>query len=62
MEDFKPGDVVQVKSGGPSMTIASIEGGQALCQWFDKNTQKAGRFALETLEKYTPPGIYVGHF
>ena len=28
-------DVVQLKSGGPKMTVSWCEGEEACCQWFD---------------------------
>lgn len=35
---FNAGDVVQVKSGGPYMTIENIEeNGRVWCVWFDKD-------------------------
>jgi uncharacterized protein YodC (DUF2158 family) len=38
---FQIGDTVELKSGGPAMTIASLETGmgvvRAHCQWFDRN-------------------------
>ena len=38
MEDIKVGDVVILKSGGPKMTISSInDAGVARCRWFEKN-------------------------
>ena len=35
-QELKIGDVVQLKSGGPTMTIKSIDksGGSIHCQWF----------------------------
>lgn len=32
------GDVVQVKSGGPRMTITQITNGNAECTWFENGT------------------------
>ncbi|HKT27884.1 YodC family protein [Dyella sp.] len=51
MSDFKPGDVVQLKSGGPVMTIKFIdEDEEAFCEWFDKKEElKAGRFTVHQL-------------
>jgi uncharacterized protein YodC (DUF2158 family) len=51
MSDFKPGDVVQLKSGGPVMTIKFIdEDGDVFCEWFDKKDElKAGRFTVHQL-------------
>jgi uncharacterized protein YodC (DUF2158 family) len=41
MLSFQIGDTVELKSGGPAMTIARLESEmgvlRAQCQWFDKN-------------------------
>ena len=48
---FKPGDIVRLKSGGPAMTVSSEEsGGAFLCQWFDAATFGEGSFKPESLE------------
>lgn len=40
MSEFKEGDVVRLKSGGPAMTVKSVLSGGALeCHWF--NTEGA---------------------
>lgn len=31
---FKPGDVVQLKSGGPPMTVTMVVGPDTYCTWF----------------------------
>jgi uncharacterized protein YodC (DUF2158 family) len=36
----KIGDIVQLASGGPQMTIISIKGGQTECSWFDKEQKQ----------------------
>ena len=37
MDTFKPGDVVQLKSGGPRMTVYSVAAsGTYLCNWFNR--------------------------
>ncbi|MFC6999560.1 DUF2158 domain-containing protein [Rufibacter roseus] len=36
-ENFKEGDLVKLKSGGPVMTIASSGMGMAACVWFNKD-------------------------
>ncbi len=59
MSDFKAGDVVELKSGGPDMTISdiadySIESSGELsanCVWFDNKKQNSHVFALHTLKK-----------
>lgn len=55
--EFKVGDTVQLKSGGPIMTIdqigrrmgADVE--SAWCQWFEKTKLEKGVFALTSLTK-----------
>ncbi|HEY6120017.1 MAG TPA: DUF2158 domain-containing protein [Pyrinomonadaceae bacterium] len=38
MEDFEIGDVVQLQSGGPKMTVHSlVSDGDVVCQWFEGN-------------------------
>jgi len=63
--DFAPGDVVQLKSGGPVMTVETIDkdgvtGRDAVfCVWFEKvgNRQQVQRdaFSPVLLTKYQPP-------
>ncbi|MBP0438001.1 DUF2158 domain-containing protein [Tianweitania sediminis] len=45
--ELAPGDVVQLKSGGPRMTIEKVEGAQAVCAWMD-------RIAHNNLGSYQP--------
>ena len=54
MSELKIGDVVQLKSGGPSMTIRSV-GTTALCEWFDNATVKSNDFAITSLQTYKEP-------
>ena len=53
-EQFKAGDVVQLKSGGPKMTIREIEnwdgGPRAWCKWFHGNDSKEDVFPLVALK------------
>jgi uncharacterized protein YodC (DUF2158 family) len=53
--EFKVGDVVQLKGGGPVMTIEEIEkyGGEdkAKCVWLDGKKKIADVFRFETLTK-----------
>jgi uncharacterized protein YodC (DUF2158 family) len=62
--EFKKGDVVKLKSGGPLMTIDDIGDyspfgvngtDQAKCIWFEKTKMIEGIFALETLEVVNKP-------
>ena len=59
--EFKVGDVVQLKSGGPLMTVNKVGSGEIGCQWFDKagDDVKTRFFAPETLELWTDEGAEV---
>ena len=50
---IKPGDVVQLKSGGPKMTVARLEttdvGVSAVCGWFDGKSNKVASFPIVML-------------
>jgi uncharacterized protein YodC (DUF2158 family) len=49
---MNPGDVVRLKSSGPSMTVESVQGSYAHCAWFDeKNKPQDKDFLLVTLAK-----------
>ncbi|MEY9191859.1 DUF2158 domain-containing protein [Bradyrhizobium ottawaense] len=54
---FKPGNVVQVKTGGPLMNLVSIgtyaslgNARGAKCVWFEKDKKQDGVFALVNLK------------
>ena len=55
--DFKKGDEVQLKSGGPNMTVSHAVGsdGNVGCQWFNQDggsfELKGARFDPATLKK-----------
>lgn len=56
--DLKEGDVVQLKSGGPPMTITGFNGDSAICQWFDKNKEPQARaFEVIALQPYKAPRL-----
>jgi uncharacterized protein YodC (DUF2158 family) len=53
-QEIKVGDVVQLKSGGPRMTVNSVgdDNGvmSAWCSWFDsKQQEKSGVFPVSSL-------------
>ncbi len=52
--EFKAGDTVALKSGGPTMTIQKLEphSGEmtAWCQWFDGTKPMSNRFSLTSLK------------
>jgi len=53
--EFQDGDVVELKSGGPRMTIAAVKQERAICMWFnqreDFHEEKTGEFLLVTLKR-----------
>lgn len=56
-DEIKAGDTVQLKSGGPIMTVDSVEDGRAYCQWFDSKSEPHGDYyALVVLKKSELPG------
>jgi uncharacterized protein YodC (DUF2158 family) len=54
--NLKPGTVVELKSGGPKMTVVGenvlmgIETGFVRCEWFEKSKQMSGAFAETSLK------------
>lgn len=52
MPQFKAGDTVRLKSGGPLMTVSDVDsGGYVTCEWFDdKNAPQRRSFVTATLE------------
>jgi uncharacterized protein YodC (DUF2158 family) len=58
MAGIKKGDVVQLKSGGPEMTVNFVENSygveEAACTWFINNKKESSRFPVETLTLVTP--------
>jgi uncharacterized protein YodC (DUF2158 family) len=50
---MQPGDIVQLKSGGPLMTIQSVDHTGITCTWFDdKHNLKTAEFLASMLEPY----------
>ena len=49
---FKPGDVVQLKSGGPIMTVKSVSGDDAACIWFEKTKEHRSVFPTALLSAF----------
>lgn len=48
---FKPGDIVSLRSGGPLMTVVMVSGPSALCEWFSDDPQPQSRsFAVTSLK------------
>lgn len=57
IKEFKVGDVVVLKSGGPKMTINNfLDEDRIECTWFDqKNILQYQNFRPELLKHYEPP-------
>ncbi len=52
---MKIGDAVQLKSGGPKMTIKRTDGpmgGNIVCQWFAGSKLQEGHFNADSIEPY----------
>lgn len=52
-QQFKTGDIVQLKSGGPKMTVrepSSSREGVIYCQWFAGSKLENGAFPMDSLE------------
>ncbi len=61
MSKFKAGDVVELNSGGPVMTILEVKNnGWVVCEWFDKNHtyNKKEFFGIEYRYLRNVRGIY----
>jgi uncharacterized protein YodC (DUF2158 family) len=54
-DGIKAGDVVQLKSGGPKMTVTKVEEWMAVmrahCEWFVGDANKRGNFPLTSLKR-----------
>jgi uncharacterized protein YodC (DUF2158 family) len=52
MEEFEIGAVVQLRSGGPKMTVHSlVSDGDVVCKWFESNEVHEEKFPKEALKK-----------
>lgn len=57
MADFKKGDIVVLKSGGPRMTVHQVhEEGDVTCVWFKVNERDQHGFDPETLKLLSERG------
>jgi uncharacterized protein YodC (DUF2158 family) len=55
MDELKPGDTVQLKSGGPIMTVRSIDRVEWItCDWFENNKAEHKQFNRAQLKKVDP--------
>lgn len=58
---FRAGDVVQLKSGGPLMTVSEIDGNTVHCGWMAGTEEKSSSFPSEMLKSASggPKAFYV---
>jgi uncharacterized protein YodC (DUF2158 family) len=56
-DKFNPGDIVQLKSGGPKMTVTQLieDGSWAYTAWFAGSKHETGRFPVVTLIPISDP-------
>ena len=50
-QQFLPGDVIQLKSGGPKMTVYLVMPTGVSCQWFAGSKLQHGHFEPEIVTK-----------
>lgn len=58
-ETFQPGDIVQLKSGSPKMTVLWSNDGKTYCFWFDEHNHRFQDSDFHTilLQKYESVAI-----
>jgi len=51
-KEFQPGDIVRLKSGGPTMTITKVASDKKMveCFWFRSRQLERSAFVAESLE------------
>ncbi len=49
---FKAGDVVQLKSGGPKMTVDKVDGEKIWCTWFANDQPQRSPFPAEAIDLF----------
>jgi uncharacterized protein YodC (DUF2158 family) len=53
---YKVGEVVQLKSGGPAMTVDELTSSDRYrCVWFKGASREQGVFSEDTLSVFIPP-------
>ena len=45
---FQPGEIVQLKSGGPLLTVVKVEDKRITCMWY---AQEQGEFRTQVFEQ-----------
>lgn len=60
MNNLRVGDVVTLKSGSPSMTIASIRDGRAECTYFTRKGEYSCEAPVECFTRLEPREVLAG--
>jgi uncharacterized protein YodC (DUF2158 family) len=53
MDEFKKGMIVQLKSGGPRMTVAEVKSEYIACEWFFEDKPLRHSFNPQSLKVIT---------
>jgi uncharacterized protein YodC (DUF2158 family) len=66
-EEIKAGDTVELKSGGPLMTVERVFAGiknepKAACQWFEGSKAMSENFSVSSLKKVDGGAKFVKDF
>jgi uncharacterized protein YodC (DUF2158 family) len=61
MDEIKAGDVVQLKSGGPNMTVLMVTKPTdiAYCEYMNNGVKKAEDFSLVVLKKIPDGSVWI---
>ena len=55
MAKFKKGDIVQLKSGGPKMTVEDVDSYGVTVKWFAVSKMESDKVDAEALQPYVEP-------
>lgn len=55
MTTFNSGDIVQLKSGSPAMTVDFVSGDDVTCNWFVNDEVKTAVFKDKALKIHVSP-------
>jgi uncharacterized protein YodC (DUF2158 family) len=53
-QDYQIGDVVELKSGGPDMTVTEVRGAFVSCKWFDYEQHLQSDYFKQTVLRRSP--------
>jgi uncharacterized protein YodC (DUF2158 family) len=56
-ESFKTGDIVALKSGGPDMTVRSVDPDGVACDWFEGKRPRKASYPAAMLKPGGKPDL-----